>query len=368
MPKIALFLPDLGGGGAERVCINLAAGFLERGVEVDFVLAKAEGALLEDLPPEAGLIDLAAGRTFSALLPLAGYLRREKPYAVVAAPDHANLVAVWAGMLSGGRTRVVITHHIHPSTSRRNTPKLQEKLYPGLLRLFQRRAASIVAVSNGVADDLACLARIPRRRIEVIYNPVVSAEMEKQASAPCDHPWFAADQPPVILAAGRLTIQKDYPTLLHAYARLRSRREARLVILGEGELRPGLLALAKELGLAADVDLPGFVKPYPYMARCKAFVLASTWEGFGIVLVEAMACGAQVVSTDCPSGPAEILENGKYGRLAPVGDPAALARAIEAALDDPLPAEMLRQRAQAFSVGAAAEKYLDLLDLSGHGD
>jgi len=368
MPKIAFFLPDLGGGGAERVCINLAAAFRGRGLEVDFVLARAEGPLLEDLPPQAGLVDLSARRTLAALLPLAAYLRREKPYAVIAAPDHANLVAVWAGMLSGGRTRVIITHHIHPSTSRRNTPKLQEQLYPGLLRLFQRRAASIVAVSNGVADDLARLAHLPRRRVEVIYNPVVTPGMETLASAPCSHPWFAAGQPPVILAAGRLTVQKDYPTLLHAFSRLRLRRAARLVILGEGELRPGLLALAQELGLAADVDLPGFVKPYPYMARCKAFALTSTWEGFGIVLVEAMACGAQVVSTDCPSGPAEILENGRYGRLVPVGDPAALAQAIEAALDDPTPPETLRRRAQDFSVDAAAEKYLSLLNLTGHGD
>jgi glycosyltransferase involved in cell wall biosynthesis len=368
MSKIAFFLPSLAGGGAERVCINLATSFLGRGLEVDFVLAKSEGPLLADIPPEAGLVDLSAGRTLSALLPLARYLRRERPYAMISAPDHANLVAVWAGMLSGNLTRVVITHHIHPSTSRRNTPKLQEQLYPALLGLFQRRATSIVAVSTGVADDLARLARIPRRRIQVIYNPVVSAGMEAQAAAPCEHPWFDAGQPPVLLAAGRLSVQKDYPTLLRAFARLRSTRAARLVILGEGELRPDLLALAQELGLAADVDLPGFVKPYSYMARCKAFVLASTWEGFGIVLVEAMACGTQVVSTDCPSGPAEILENGKYGRLVPVGDAQALAQAIAAALDDPYPVEMLRQRARAFSVDAAADKYLDLLNLPGHGD
>jgi glycosyltransferase involved in cell wall biosynthesis len=179
------------------------------------------------------------------------------------------------------------------------------------------------------------------------------------------HPWFAPGEPPVILAAGRLTAQKDYPTLMRAFASLRKNRPAHLVILGEGEEHPRLQALAMELGIRADVDLPGFLDhPFPLMAHCQVLVLSSAWEGFGNVLVEALACGTQVVSTDCPSGPAEILEDGKYGRLVPVGDAVALAKAIEATLDRPYPVAMLRQRAQAFSSKDAVGQYLEALGIT----
>jgi glycosyltransferase involved in cell wall biosynthesis len=170
--------------------------------------------------------------------------------------------------------------------------------------------------------------------------------------------------PPVILAVGRLTLQKDFPTLIRAFARLRARRSARLVILGEGELRDELEALVAELGLTADVALPGFVdNPFSWMRGSALFVLSSAWEGFGNVLVEAMACGTPVVSTDCPSGPAEILENGKWGRLAAVGDAEALARAIAEALDDPNPPDV-RARAAFFSVERSVDAYLAILGVS----
>jgi len=362
--RIAFFLPSLAGGGAERVCVNLAAGFLSRGLQVDFVLARAAGPLLQAVPAGVRVLDLGAGRTFLALRPLAAYLRREQPFALIAAPDHANLIAIWAKLLAGGETRVVVTNHINASLSIRNTPKLQEKLYPILLRLFQSGAHAVVAVSSGAAEDLARVTGIPPRRITVIYNPVVSPNIERQMMAPLEDPWFEPGQPPVLLAAGRLTAQKDYRTLLTAFAALRRERPARLVILGEGEQRSELEALIAGLGLSADVALPGFVdNPYPYMFRCGVFVLSSAWEGFGIVLVEALACGAQAVATDCPSGPAEILENGKYGRLVPVGDAPALAAALADALDHPLPTGSLLARASVFSVRAATARYLEILGI-----
>jgi glycosyltransferase involved in cell wall biosynthesis len=365
MTKIAFFLPNLAGGGAERVCINLAAGFLARGMGVDFVLVKAEGQLMQAVPAGAKVIDLSAPRTLTAVLPLTSYLRREEPYALIAAPTHANLVAIWAKILTGVKTLVVITTHNYLSIVVRQTPKIQEKLYPYFLRLFQRHADHIVAVSQGVADDLARTAHIPRERISVIYNPVVHPELDHLKSQPLSHPWFADGQPPVVLAVGRLTPQKDYPTLLRAFALLRMQRPVRLVVLGDGQLLAELNTLSVQLGIASDVDFPGFdPNPYRYMKHCSVFVLSSAWEGFSVVLAEALACGAQIVSTDCPSGPAEILENGKFGRLVPVGDEAALARAVEATMDSPLPADMLRGRAEDFSVDAAVEKYLGVLGLS----
>jgi glycosyltransferase involved in cell wall biosynthesis len=363
--KIAFFLPSLVGGGAERVCVNLAAGFLDEGLEVDFVLARAVGPLLKVVPVGAHTLDLSAKRTLAALFPLAAYLRRERPSALIAAPAHANLIAVWAKLLARVSTRVVITVHNTTSQSVSNIHKLQEKLYPFLLRLFQQAAHAIVAVSAGAADDLAQLTGIPRKRITVIYNPVVNSGIDRLKTAPLNHPWFAERSVPVVLAAGRLTVQKDYPTLLRAFAILRQRRPARLVILGEGAQLSELKSLASDLDIIPDLDMLGFVdNPYAFMSRCAVFVLSSAWEGFGIVLVEALACGTQVVSTDCQSGPAEILENGRYGRLVPVGDHVAMAEAIETALDHPLPPEALQARARAFSVESAVKKYLDMLGLS----
>jgi len=185
-----------------------------------------------------------------------------------------------------------------------------------------------------VRGDLAQLMNVSRERITVIYNPsVVQAEVQAKAQAPLDHPWFKPDQPPVILAVGRLQVQKDYPTLIRAFALVRQTRPVRLLILGEGKERPLLEALVKELGLEQDVSLPGFVlNPYAYMARAALFVLSSRWEGLPTVLIEALCCGAPVVSTDCPSGPREILRDGQYGPLVPVGGVNALARAIETTL------------------------------------
>ena len=230
-------------------------------------------------------------------------------------------------------------------------------------------ADAVVAVSDGVADDLAALAQLPRGRVRTIHNPVVGPDLARLAAETVEHPWFRAGGPPVVLSVGRLTVQKDHPTLLRAFARLRATRPARLVLLG-GAARPertaewlaGLRGLAASLGVAGDVDLPGFVaNPYPYMARSALFVLSSAWEGFANVLVEAMACGCPVVSTDCPSGPAEILDRGRYGPLVPVGDAEGLAGAMARVLDgQPDPAGPGR-RAGKFTVGRAADAYLEVL-------
>jgi glycosyltransferase involved in cell wall biosynthesis len=363
--KIAFFLPSLVGGGAERVCVNLAAGFLQHGFEVDIVLARSAGELLGNVPSGVRIVDLHTSRVLSALFPLTDYLRRERPAALISAPDHANLIALWAKILAGVNTAVVVTTHNQLSIIHRQTPKVQEKLYPYFLRLFQRYAAHIVAVSKGVADDLSRTAHIPRARISVIYNPAVRPELRELALQPLSHPWFADGQPPVILAVGRLTPQKDYPTLLRAFTILRTHRLTRLVILGDGKQHVKLNALSFQLGINSDVDFHGFdPNPYHYMSRSSVFVLSSAWEGFSVVLAEALACGAQIVSTDCPSGPAEILEGGKFGRLVPVGDEVAMSKAIEAALDSPIRTDLLRGRAEAFSVDVAVDKYLNVLSLS----
>ena len=225
-------------------------------------------------------------------------------------------------------------------------------------------ADAIVAVSDGVADRLAQATGLPRGSIRTVYNPVVGPELPTLAAEPVGHPWFRHGGPPVVLGAGRLVEQKDFPTLLRAFALVRRARPARLVILGDGPAGAceGLRAIAAALGCAEDLDLPGFVaNPFAYMARAAAFALSSLHEGLPGVLIQALACGCPVVSTDCPSGPREILDGGRYGRLVPVGDHEALARAILACLDDPSGREERVARAAAFGLERAVDRYLELI-------
>jgi glycosyltransferase involved in cell wall biosynthesis len=364
-PDVALFLPTLHGGGAERKVLNLADRFATMGLRVDLVVAKAEGVYAGRVPPSVHLVDLNARRTLSSVLALRRYLSRSAPHALLSVMGHANIVGLSAWQLGGRQVRMVVCEESLPGPAISQAPNRRERLLPLLQHFLYPWAVGIVAVSERAADDLARLIRIPRDRIRVIYNPVVSPDLPKQAQSPVDHAWFGPGEPSVILGVGRLTPAKDFPTLLRAFARVRQVRAVRLVILGEGELRGTLEALVRDLGLEDSVSLPGFVQnPYAYMARAKLFVLSSAWEGFGSALVEAMACGLPVVSTDC-GGPSEILEGGMYGRLVPVGDPQALAEAILTALVEPPQADLLRARAEDFSVEKIADQYLEVLCTRG---
>jgi glycosyltransferase involved in cell wall biosynthesis len=359
---IAFFLPSLVGGGAERVVVNLMQGITERAIPVDLVLAAAEGPLLDQLPSSVRLVDLRAPRVLRSLLPLAGYLRRDRPRVLVSSMGHANLVALWAGKLARGSTPIIVIEHNTLSQESQNERRLVGRIWPQLLRTFYPWATSVVAVSRGAADDLARTSGLPRDRIEAVYNPVITPTTTALARQVPDHPWFAAGQPPVVLGVGRLSRQKDFSTLLRAFAEVRRRRQARLIILGEGEERPAIEALAHELGLAEDVALPGFREnALAYMARSAVFALSSAWEGLPTVLIEALSAGTRVVSTDCPSGPREILQEGRLGALVPVGDHVALAAAILDALARPAGAIPLDALAP-FTREAAVDHYLRVID------
>ncbi|HJR16061.1 MAG TPA: glycosyltransferase [Gemmatimonadales bacterium] len=360
--RIAFFLPSLNGGGAERVILNLAEGITQRGLPVDLVLSAAEGALLDQLPASVRLVDLHARRVLRSLGPLAGYLRKERPRALISSMNYANLVAIWASRLAGGTTPVIATVHTTLSeSSRQQQRRIAGQIWPYLLRIFYPWASSVVAVSRGAADDLAQSSGLARDRVEVVYNPVITDATLAAARQAPDHPWFAPGQPPVILGVGRLTRQKDFPTLIKAFAEVRRAHPTRLIIIGEGEDRNQLTALAAELGVSQDVALPGFRNALAYMAGSALFVLSSAWEGLPTVLIEALAAGARVVSTDCPSGPREILQEGRLGELVPVGDVAGLAAAMRRALDTPakpIPADALTP----FTRDAAVDHYLRLIE------
>lgn len=327
--RIAFFLPSLAGGGAERTILNLAAGFAERDLDVDLVLARAEGPYMTAVPAAVRTVDLAAKRAATSTMPLAGYLRRERPLVILSALWHANLVAMWARRMANVPTRVLVSAQNTLSQGVGNSPLARARLTPFLLRRFQSWADGIVAVSGGVAEDLTGPIGLKQERIHVIYNPIITSDFLHAAQQPNSHPWFGPGQPPVILGVGRLTWEKDFPTFLRALRRVRDKSRVRGLILGEGPDRAQLEDLVRELGLEEDVQLPGFVEnPGSFMARAGAFVLSSRSEGLPTVLVEALALGTPVVATDCRSGPREILKDGRLGALVPTRDPEAIADAV----------------------------------------
>ena len=390
---LALFIRSLGanGAGAERIWLNLARAFAERGHRVDLVLGRRSGHLADAVPPGVRVVDLAVRsrlplfglalrdpRSARSLAPaltslpppwilaavpaLAAYLARERPDALLSALSYSNLAALWARERAGVPVRVAISEHNTLSVRSAHARARRWRVLPVVEARWYPRADAILAVSQGVADDLARTAHLPRARIAVTYNPVVTKALAAAARAPVDHPWLRPGEPPVVLGVGKLRAQKGFDVLLRAFARVRAERAVRLVILGDGPQRRALERLVTELGIARDVALPGFVaNPFAWMAKCALFALSSRWEGLPGVLIEALACGCAVVSTDCPSGPAEILDAGRLGPLVPVGDPEALGAAIARALAAPSDSAARRARANDFALDRVAPRYLDAL-------
>ena len=351
--RIALVVPHLSHGGADLIVLNLARGLLERGYRVDILLLKELNTLEDQIPPEArwfvleqkrihGFRDRAhlARRFGFRILKLlrtdllgnarsvAAYIDEEGPDCLLPSLPGAKSAALLALPFTSLNPVVIPTvHNVLMNTGRRFR-KLYAILFPA--------ADRVVGVSDGVADNLALTLELPRERISRIYNPVVSEEISELARAVPEHPWMSDDGPPVILGAGRLARAKDFPTLLRAFKKVSRNREVRLVILGEGRWRKRLEKMIQKLGIQESVSLPGWVSnPYAFMNRASLFVLSSKYEGLPTVLIEAMACGCPCVSTNCRAGASEILDNGKFGPLVPVGDDFALASAMERVLDSP---------------------------------
>jgi glycosyltransferase involved in cell wall biosynthesis len=375
-PDLAVYLPSLDGGGAEIVMLRLATALAERGTRTDLVLAQARGPYLADLPENVRVVDLGARTPVVATktAKLAAYLRRERPATVLSALDVVN-TALIARRLAHVPSRVLLTVHTHLSRQFEDKRDFGvAAVRRALVRALYPRTDRLIAVSRGVADDVARIADLPPERVQVIHNPVITDELVRRAEDPVDHPFLQPGGPPVVLAVGRLVRQKDYPTLIEAFARVRARRPARLLILGDADprepaVRPALEARMRELGVEQDVALPGFVaNPQAYMARAGVMALSSIYEGLPTVLTEALAVGTTVVATDCDSGPREILDGGRYGTLVPVGDADALAEGILAALERPSDPALLRARADEFRAEPAADSYLRVIaEVSGRG-
>ena len=366
MAKICIFILTFGDGGVERMLVNLARGLSALGSQVDFIVHDAKAPYLDRLPEAVNLIEFSSGKKAEREEFLLRYLNEQRPDALISAKGKDDLVA----MRVKDKTEAPTRFYLRPGTAvserlrARNANPLKRWLTHRRMRMLYHKTDGVIAVSQGVADEIIQATGIDPAKVRVVRNPNITPELYELAAAPLDHPWFAPGQDPVLLGIGGLRLQKDFPTLLRAFAQVNRQRPARLMILGQGRLRDSLLDLAKELGVADRVELPGFVdNPYAYLSRAAMFVLSSLWEGSPNVLTESLALGIPVVATDCRSGPSEITQQGKFAPLVPVGDVEALSHAILQTLEHPPESEWLKSAVQDYTMLKSAATYLEAMGL-----
>lgn len=360
--KLAIFMATSGHSGVDRIAGNLIPAFAAGGYPVDLLHINGHGPYLQNPPGNVSVINLGTAHAYSSIRALAKYLKHSRPHTILSDKDRVNRVTLLAAKMARVPVRVVVRTGTTVTEDLRMRGPVSYLMHHLSMRHLYPWADAIVVPSRGAALDLAAFAEIPQEHIQVVPNPVVKPDLDLLAAAPVDHPWLVEEGPPIVLGAGELCARKDFATLLRAFAIMAHELPCRLLILGEGGQRQALLRLARELGIERKVSFPGFVSnPFAYMKKASLFVLSSVCEGFGNVLVEALSLGLPVVSTDCPSGPEEILMQGRYGRLVPVRHARALAEAMLATLADPPDRAFLQKAAQPYTVQASAEKYLEVL-------
>ena len=329
MDKIAFFIPSFNGGGAQKVIVNLANAMCKKNYQVDLLVVNNTGPFKTNVNSKISIVDLSAKRLITSLIPLIKYLNSEKPSILITAMTHVNLVAIIAKMLYRSNCKIIVTEHSNTKNNLQSLSLPNIIVFKSLIRYLYPKADKIVAVSDGVAKSLSVDFQLANSKIQTIYNPIVSDDLIIQSKKTVNHKWLNEKKIPVFLSVGRLSPEKDYPTLIRAFDKVRMIIPSKLIILGEGASRAELSDLIIALNLEKDVDLYGFCEnPYAFMRSCDVFVLTSLWEGFGNVLAEALVCNTKVISTNCESGPSEILENGKWGTLVHVSDVNALAEAM----------------------------------------
>lgn len=342
--------------------LHICNHLLSRGYNVDLILSNKSGEYTKVVDSDISIIDLDSHRQIACLPNLTRHLATSHYNALLSTGTGMNVIALLAKHFSRTKSPLTIRIQNNMSKSLEDMSRREHKILPILIKYLFPTVDNIIAISEGVANDLKSWTRIKRDEIDVVYNPVVTDDLFELAQAIPSHEWLQNPSKSVILGVGRLTKQKDFSTLIKAFARLRDSQEVYLVILGKGEDSTKLKKLAEDLGVSSYVSFPGFVdNPYAYMNSADIFVQTPIWEGFGNVLVEAMACGTPVVSTDCPHGPREILEDGRYGMLVPVGDHQRIAGSIEFLLKLTLRQEPIQERAKQFSLGTIGPKYESII-------
>ena len=361
MKRIANFIPSLSGGGAERVVVNLLHAFDRAKITPILITGTASGPFANKIPNDVEVIDLKTPRMRNATRPLIKLMEDQCVDLLVSHLSHANIATLRAARKASRRPTIAVVEHMTMSAYRGH--KLRDLFIKPLARRYYPKADHVISVSHDASRDLEQVLSLPDNSVKTIYNPVVSSELEQHANEQTSQPLLQFPGK-LILGVGRLSEQKDFSTLIHGFSRLRAQTKAQihLAILGTGEQQKLLEALISKLGLTRAVTLVGFQdNPYVWMKRADLFVLSSRWEALPTVLIEAMACGTNVVSTDCPSGPREIVPEQFHSHLVPVGDAQCLAEQMHRVLSNPVDAQKWITAASRFSFAHAACAYSDLL-------
>jgi glycosyltransferase involved in cell wall biosynthesis len=365
MPRLAIFVPFFHNGGVERMMVNLSRGIAATSaVNVDLLVCDRQSTFLDELPPNTRVIEIGSRNNRDIVDFLADYLQRERPEALLSAKDECNILVARVKRRANDNSRWFIRAVVNVSQQLGHRSWLKKFWAFRQMRRVYRQADGIIAVSNGVAHDIERITGVSRERIHVAPNPVILPELAQKAAELVDHPWLIDKSLPVVIGGGRLGRQKNFALLIRAFALANRQRPARLIILGEGRQRQRLLKLAADLGIAEHVSLPGFnANPYALLARADLFVLSSRWEGSPNILTEAMALGTAVVATDCPSGPRELLDNGRLAPLVPMDDAEAMAAAIVDMLAHPTPPQQLAAAVSRYTIANSSRTYLDAMGL-----
>jgi glycosyltransferase involved in cell wall biosynthesis len=363
--RLAIFAATSGHSGVDRLIGNLVRQLDAWGVGVDLLEIRGHGPYLEiGSMANVRALDLGCSHVTGSFPALVRYLRRERPRSMLTDKDRVNRIAILARKLAGVSTRLAVRIGTTVSVNLASRGAFERWQQRTSIRRLYPLADCVLVPSGGVADDLVRYTGMDPKQVRVVRSPILTADLRDRAREPAGHPWLAEHRAPVILGVGELGHRKDFETLVRAFALVRRRRPCRLIILGRGRRREALLALAQQLGVAQDVDLPGFhPNPYAFMARADLFVLSSRWEGMPVVLIEALALHTPVVSTDCPSGPREILSGRGLGTLVPVGGIEPMAEAIEHWLDADGAQPDFERAIADYRVEASAHAYLDALGI-----
>ncbi len=361
---ISVFVATSGHSGVDRLIQHLVPALARRGYPVDVLKIGGHGPVIEDRPPGVQVVQLKAKHVYASFPALTRYLKHRRPAVMLTDKDRVNRTALLARALARVPSRLVVSSGTTISIDLAHRGPFERLVQRSSMGYLYRLADRVIVPSRGVAEDMAAYTGLPIGLIEVVLCPVVPEALFNQPQPRPDNPWFQPGEPPVILGVGELGARKDFATLIRAFAIVRGQRPCRLMIIGRGKLREELTALATGLGVGQDVDLPGFKSnPYSYMAHAAVFAFTSLWEGNPFVLPEALAVGTPVVATDCPSGPREVLHNGRYGPLVAVGDAKALAAAILKTLQAPLAGNILREAARPYEIECSTTAYLKAMGL-----